>query len=166
MSLELTIRNRQQTRGVETRWLRRITTALLTDLIAVESVELGITLVAAPEMTRLNGRFLQHEGSTDVITFDHTENQTSRRKSSLHPQIISAELYICVDDAAIQARSFGTTWQAELVRYIIHGVLHLCGHDDHEAGARRVMKREENRLLRLLEARFGFHELTKSRRPK
>lgn len=159
MSLELTIRNRQRQRRVDTRLLQQITRELLVDLLTVETVELGITLLAAPAMARINWQFLQHEGSTDVITFDHTEAQESRRKSPRQQRRINGELYICVDDAEAQARSFRTTWQAEVVRYIVHGILHLLGHDDHRAAARRVMKREENRLTRLLAARFGFAKL-------
>jgi len=165
MNLELTIRNRQRTRGVETRLLRQITTGLLTDGLALASVELGITLVAAPEMARINWQFLQHEGSTDVITFDHTEAQDSRKFSAASPHI-SGELFICVDDAVAQARIFRTTWQAELIRYLVHGVLHLCGHDDYQAVARRKMKREENRLVRWLGARFALRQLAKAARKR
>jgi probable rRNA maturation factor len=161
MSLELTIRNRQRKRRVDSRLLRQITTGLLTDLLVVESVELGVTIVAAPEMARINWQFLEHEGSTDVITFDHTEHQISRRKSATVRREINGELFICIADAVAQARSFRTTWQAELVRYIVHGILHLLGHDDHHAAPRRRMKREENRLLRVLAARFAFRKLGK-----
>ena len=161
MSLELTICNRQRVRRVETRLLRQITTELLVDLLGTKSVVLGITLVSAAEMARVNWQFLQHEGSTDVITFDHSENQISRRKSATVRREINGELFICIENAVAQARSFRTTWPAELVRYIIHGVLHLLGHDDHGAAARRRMKREENRLVRLLAARFAFRKLGK-----
>ena len=161
MSLELTICNRQRVRRVETRLLRQITTVLLVDLLGTKSVVLGITLVSAAEMARVNWQFLQHEGSTDVITFDHSENQISRRKSATVRREINGELFICIENAVAQARSFRTTWPAELVRYIIHGVLHLLGHDDHGAAARRRMKREENRLVRLLAARFAFRKLGK-----
>lgn len=159
MSLELTICNRQRSRRVDTRLLRQITTDLLVELLALESVELGITLVGAAEMARVNWQFLQHEGSTDVITFDHTADQISRRKSAALRRIISGELFICVEDAVAQARSFRTTWQAELVRYVVHGILHLIGHDDHQVVARRRMKREENRLVRLLATRFPLRKL-------
>jgi len=159
MSLELTIRNRHRTQRVDTRLLRQITLVLLTDLLAVATVELGIALVAAPEMARLNWKFLQHEGSTDVITFDHTEAQESRRPSGPTERSINGELFICLDDARTQARRFRTTWPVELVRYIVHGILHLRGHDDHRSAARRLMKREENRLVRLLAARFALGKL-------
>ena len=58
----------------------------------------------------------------------------------------------------LQAKQFKTTWQSEIVRYVIHGVLHLLGHDDRLAAARRRMKREENRLL------AGFPESFPSRK--
>lgn len=159
MSLELTIRNRQRVRSLNTRLLRQIIIAVLTEHLQLDQVELGISLVGATEMARVNWQFLQHEGSTDVITFDHSEAQVSRKSAMAARQNICGELYVCVDDAVAQARSFRTTWQAEVVRYIVHGILHLCGHDDHRAPARRVMKREENRLVRWLEKQFGFSEL-------
>ena len=64
-----------------------------------------------------------------------------------------------MDDAIRQAKKFKTNWQSEIVRYIVHGVLHLLGHDDVNATAKRKMKREENRLLRKLSARFALSKL-------
>ena len=151
MSLDLTIRNRQRTRAIDLRWLRQMAKTLLGELLQVEQAELGISLVAAPEMAQLNESFLRHTGSTDVITFDYAEPA-----ATLH-----GELFICVDEAVAQARRFRTTWQAEIVRYVIHGILHLLGHDDVNPAARRKMRREENRLLRLLASRFPFGRLRK-----
>ncbi len=164
MSLDLTLRNRQQTRPVNLRLLRCVCTTLLAELLRVKNAELGVTLVAAPEMTHINGEFLQHEGSTDVITFDYSEvadpnPQTLNARVQLH-----GELFVCLDEAVLQARRFRTTWQSELVRYIIHGALHLLGHDDHHAPDRREMKREENRLLRVLALRFPLSRL--ARKPR
>jgi probable rRNA maturation factor len=64
-----------------------------------------------------------------------------------------------VDEALIQARRFRTTWQNELLRYIIHGVLHLGGFDDERAASRRRMKREEDRLLGKLARDFDLSKL-------
>ena len=44
--------------------------------------------------------------------------------------LLHGEIFICVDEAIRQARRFGTIWQSEIVRYLIHGVLHLLGFDD------------------------------------
>jgi probable rRNA maturation factor len=159
MSVALAIRNRQRTRRVETRLLRRIVTALVREELVLESVELGIALVGAPEMARVNWQFLQHEGATDVITFDHTETQESRRKPAVPGRHVCGELYVCVAEAVAQAKTFRTIWPVELVRYIVHGILHLLGHDDQVAAARHRMKREENRLVRLLARRFDLAQL-------
>ena len=72
---------------------------------------------------------------------------------------IYGELFICVDDAVSQAKQFRTRWQAEVVRYAVHGVLHLLGYDDLEPHMRREMKRQENRLVRWLENRCPLAQL-------
>ena len=138
---------RARTVPVDTRQLRRITSVLLGELLALDNFELGVQLIRAPEMTRINETFLGHEGATDVITFDHASCLTP------HAPRLHGELFICYDVAISQARQFRTTWPDELVRYLIHGVLHLQGFDDHRAADRRKMKREESRLLRELRRR-------------
>ncbi len=67
---------------------------------------------------------------------------------------LHGEIFICVDEAIAQARKYAPRWQSEIVRYVIHGILHLLGHDDSRPAARRRMKREENRLLRRLAGKF------------
>jgi probable rRNA maturation factor len=138
---------------VDTKLLRQIGNNLLRDLLSLEDFDLGISVVRAEEMTRINESFLRHKGSTDVITFDYSEP-----KVPLH-----GELFICYDEALLQARRFHTSWQSEITRYLVHGVLHLRGFDDHRAADRRKMKREENRLLRELTRRFPISKL--ARRP-
>ncbi|MGA9453463.1 MAG: rRNA maturation RNase YbeY [Verrucomicrobiia bacterium] len=167
--MNVSIASRQRVRKINRRLLKRITTALLADL-EVENAELGIHLVAAQEMMRLNETFLRHAGPTDVITFDYGfgvppsgglprnfSQQTNRLKPEL--QTLHGEIIVCVDEAVWQARKFGTNWQSETVRYLVHGILHLLGYDDSSAGTRRKMKREENRRLRELSRRFPLSKL-------
>jgi probable rRNA maturation factor len=153
--MNVVIASRQRARKINRRLLKRITAALLADL-KIESVELGIHLVATPEMTRLNEKFLRHAGPTDVITFNYLvpSSQTPDPRPKIH-----GEIFICVNEAVTQARKFGTTWQSEVVRYVVHGLLHLLGFDDASPGARRKMKREENRRLRELSRRFPLSKL-------
>jgi len=150
---ELVLRNRQRTRHVHSPLLRRATNFLLADVLLLERCELAIHLIAAPEMARINQQFLDHAGSTDVITFDYA-GETTRP-----PEHVHGEIFICIDDAVKQARQFRTTWQSELVRYLIHGVLHLVGYDDLTPAGRRTMKREENRLLQMLSRQFSLRRL-------
>ena len=158
-NIRVTLLNRQRARKVDARQLRVITLALLGEL-HIASAEFGVNLVGDAEMTRVNETFLQHEGSTDVITFDHSELPPRRQTPDASPNL-HGELFVCVDEAIRQARGFRTTWQSELVRYVVHGVLHLLGHDDHRAADRRKMKREENRLVRLMARRFAFTRLSR-----
>ena len=154
--MNLVIANRQRTKKISTQHLRQIITVLLAELKVAEA-DLGIALVGTKEMARVNWQFLQHEGSTDVITFDHAEATTCPKGA----RQIHGELFICVDDAMAQAKQFGSTWQSEVVRYVVHGVLHLLGYDDLQPELRRVMKREENRLVRRLAKRFSLAQLAR-----
>jgi probable rRNA maturation factor len=153
--MNIAVANRQRTRKISLRLLKKFVNALLTEL-EIEKAEIGICLAAAPEMTRLNETFLKHKGSTDVITFDHSVPSSQTPDTS--PQI-HGEIFICVDEAVLQARKFGTSWQSEVIRYLVHGVLHLLGFEDSSAGARRKMKREENRRLREITHRFPLSKL-------
>jgi rRNA maturation RNase YbeY len=72
---------------------------------------------------------------------------------------LHGEIFICLHAAVDQARRFRTTWQSEVVRYLVHGVLHLRGHEDLDAASRRRMKREEDRLLQELAGRFRLSQL-------
>ncbi len=161
MSRELFLQSRQRTRAVDLQLLRRITNTLLIEELAVDHFELGIHLVATKEMTRLNQSFLRHAGSTDVITFDHRGNDS---RFTIHDSRFHGEIFICVDEAINQSRKYRTSWQSELIRYLVHGLLHLQGFDDSRLLARRKMKREEDRLLHELAQRFALSKL--GRKPK
>lgn len=165
--MNIVIANRQRKKRVNVRFLRVVVDELSAEL-KLTDVELGISLVGAREMALVNETFLQHEGPTDVITFDHSDNvlPASRRQfKSDFPagcrKHVHGELFICPEVAMSQAKEFKTTWQSEVVRYVVHGVLHLLGYDDLKPHLRRVMKREENRLMRRLETRFSFAELSR-----
>jgi probable rRNA maturation factor len=154
--MSIVIANRQRTRRIHTKVLKQIASALLAEL-GLQQAELGINLVTAAEMAEVNWRFLQHAGSTDVITFDHRGpgGAPDQPEWQLH-----GELFICVDDAVTQAGTCHTTWTSEVARYVVHGVLHLLGYEDRELHERRRMKREENRLVQWLEGRFSLAELS------
>ena len=75
---------------------------------------------------------------TDVITFDYTEGDK-----------IGGDIFISVDTVRSNAEQFGTDYDEELHRIIIHGVLHLCGINDKGPGEREIMTRHENEALKL-----------------
>jgi probable rRNA maturation factor len=169
----LALSNRQRLRRVDLRWLRRIAQAALGDLWPDGAYDLAVHIAGAPEITRLNETFLKHAGSTDVITFDYVESAGQVSRLSPHaadipaetdrpatrPTLLHGEIFVCLDEAVSQARRFHTTWQSELVRYVVHGLLHLLGYDDQTSQARRQMKRAEDALVHDLAQRFNFLRL-------
>tara|TARA_Y100001934_G_scaffold65552_1_gene81470 strand:- start:6839 stop:7333 length:495 start_codon:yes stop_codon:yes gene_type:complete len=148
----IAIRDRQMVCQIDKRLLRRTLTHYLRKELELNSYELCFHLVDAKEMAEVNWKFLQHEGSTDVITFDHMDAVDGKN--------LFGEIFICMADAVSQARQFKTNWQSELTRYAVHGILHLCGHDDVDAADRKRMKREENRGLRKLGGEFNLARLS------
>lgn len=121
--------------------LRRVVGRLLAHL-ELRRYRLGIHFVGTRKITRLNEAFLRHAGPTDVIAFDYRPDT---------PQLdLHGEIFVCVPETLHQARRYRTREQDELVRTIVHGVLHLCGYEDGAPEKRRVMKAAENRWLRKL----------------
>ena len=151
MSRTLVVRNRQRARLLNTKFLREIVRALLVEELSQNDFEIGISVIGEEAMTRMNESYLRHKGSTDVITFDYADANRAK--------FVTGEIFVCLDEALLQARRFRVSWQNELVRYAVHGVFHLFGYDDKSAAARRKMKREENRLMRRLAARFKLDQL-------
>jgi probable rRNA maturation factor len=147
---DLCLRNRQRARNIDARRLRAMIRHLLEKSIGADNYDLAAHLVGALEMTRLNETRLRHAGSTDVISFDYSESATKP---------LAGEIFVCVDEAIVQAARFRTTWQEELARYIVHGVLHLRAYDDVAPAARRRMRREEDRLVEELRRRFDLRKL-------
>lgn len=87
----------------------------------------------------VNKTFLQHDYYTDIITFDYSTGRT-----------ISGDIFISLDTVASNAAELGATYENELYRVIIHGVLHLCGIDDKAPGEREIMEGCENQALGML----------------
>ena len=150
--MTLCFRNRQRDCPIDLRLLRRILRFALENLMKVSDDELCFHFVPAQEMAKVNEQFLDHIGPTDVITFNHSENG-----DRLH-----GEIFICPEVAVAHAREFGASWQEEIVRYCVHGLLHLRGYDDVRAADRRKMRREEDRLVKALTKQFALARLARS----
>ena len=92
------------------------------------------------KILKVNRQYLQHDYYTDIITFDYCEGDT------LH-----GDIFISLDTVRSNAAEFGTTFDNELHRILIHGILHLCGQADKTPEARAEMTRKENHALTLLQ---------------
>lgn len=88
------------------------------------------------EILRVNREFLQHDYYTDIITFDYNDGRR-----------LSGDLFISLDTVRTNAEGLQVTYEQELHRVIIHGVLHLCGINDKGPGEREMMEAAENRAL-------------------
>jgi rRNA maturation RNase YbeY len=146
---ELYVRNRQRFRPIDLGLFEAIATCLVLKTCQAE-FRIGILLVGAREMARLNEAFLKHAGPTDVLAFGYDMSWSC----SFH-----GEIFLCVEEAVRQARRFGTTWQKELVRYLAHGLLHFRGYDDSTPAKRRRMKRVENGLVEQMAQQFSLSRL-------
>ena len=152
MTATVHVRNCQRSAPVQAKYVGSLARAVLDQVAPERSGSLGIYLVAKSEILRLNETFLRHAGPTDVIAFDYLERAPGRiARERLH-----AEIFICVEEARSQARRYGVSWPEEVVRCLIHGMLHLMGHDDARPDKRRKMKRVENRLLKEIGKRLPW----------
>ncbi|MBU4485409.1 MAG: rRNA maturation RNase YbeY [Candidatus Delongbacteria bacterium] len=103
---------------------------------------LSISFIGDEEMELLNRKYLSHKGSTDIITFDYSDNQSTADD-------IDAEMIICVDQAKRQSKNYNVLLNEELNRLLFHGFLHLTGFDDKDAKKIKIMKSREEEILRL-----------------
>ncbi len=87
----------------------------------------------------VNRQFLNHDYYTDIITFDYSRGR-----------VVSGDLFISLDTVRSNAALVGATYDRELRRVIIHGILHLCGINDKGPGEREIMEKHENAALAML----------------
>ena len=91
------------------------------------------------KILEVNRQFLQHDYFTDVITFDYSSHKR-----------ISGDIFISLDTVRSNAELFQRAYNEELMRVVIHGVLHLCGINDKGPGEREIMEAHENAALAIL----------------
>jgi rRNA maturation RNase YbeY len=119
--------------------------AWLMNVIAEEGFETGLVeyIFCSDEfLLEINKEHLQHDDYTDIITFP------------LHEDPLTGEIYISVDRVKENAITFGNSFDDELHRVMVHGVLHLCGYDDHEEkDVKEIRAKEDEYLARLTDQR-------------
>jgi rRNA maturation RNase YbeY len=120
------------------RWLREV--ARREGGYQIEQV--NYAFCSAERHRAMNIEFLGHDYFTDIITFDD---------SRLNEGYIAGDIFIDVETVADNARIYGTTARREMLRVIVHGVLHLCGQKDKTPRAERQMHAKEDRYLVLLD---------------
>ena len=107
--------------------------------------ELAYIFCNDEKILEVNRQYLKHDYYTDIITFDYCEGDA-----------LSGDLFISLDTVKTNAVLFRKSYDDELDRVIIHGVLHLCGINDKGPGEREIMEAAEDRALDIL------HEMRKT----
>ena len=94
---------------------------------------------SAERLLEMNRQFLGHDYFTDVITFDYSDRKGER--------VVAGDIFIDVETVADNARIYGVTAREEMLRVVVHGVLHLCGQKDKEPEDEKEMHRKEDKYL-------------------
>ena len=118
--------------------LKKAVRAVLQDA-GFESGEISIAVVADDEMHALNRKYLDHDYPTDVLSFVLEEDDGR----------LDGEIIVSSDYAAQEAELYGWTAADEILLYVIHGSLHLVGHDDLEPENKQKMREKERHYLGL-----------------
>ena len=106
--------------------------------------EIGYMFVDDEKILEVNNEYLGHDYYTDIITFDYDEGD-----------VLNGDLVISLDTVRSNAELFKKSYEDELHRVIIHGILHLCGINDKGPGEREIMEENENKALTLLKEMSG-----------
>ena len=124
--------------AADVRWLTDMVGQALGVLGARGSV--AVRILADPAMSAAHKAHTGVDGTTDVLTFDLGTAGT----------VLDTDILICLDEAQRQATARGIAARQELLLYILHGILHCLGHDDHDDAAYARMHAEEDRILTAL----------------
>ena len=115
------------------RWLKMVAGSEMRRLGAI-----NIIFCSDNYILDVNLKYLQHDYFTDIITFDYCSGDR-----------LSGDLFISIDSVRENARTYGTTFENELDRVMVHGLLHLIGYDDHTPEQTAEMRRKENYYLEM-----------------
>lgn len=139
--MKIGVRNRVRTTAIDEAAVRRVAAHVMRRQGCPEGVEVGVLFAGDRVMRTLNRRYRGVDRVTDVLAFPLAD-----RASRGHARVLG-DVAISPGRARAYARSLGTTAGAELLLYLVHGILHLCGYDDESPRLRAVMERRQRRLV-------------------
>jgi probable rRNA maturation factor len=134
--ITIAITNRQKGMRIDRLRMRRAIRAILHDAEVTEA-QLSVAVVDDPAIAKLHDEFLDDPDPTDVLSFLLERS----------PNALEGEVVVSADTARRIAPKYGCAAETELLRYVIHGTLHLVGYDDATPPQRAAMKRQERKYL-------------------
>lgn len=117
------------------RWIKQVI-----DGYGFKTGELSYIFCSDDKILEVNRQFLQHDYYTDVITFDYDEDG-----------VVSGDMFISVDTVRTNAEQYAPSFEREMQRVVIHGVLHLCGLKDKQPDDEKKMRAAEEKALAILD---------------
>ena len=125
-------------KGIKTqkKLLHKIVTLICSEL-ELNILSLEINFVLSETMLKINKKYLKHNYSTDIITFDYSNERNN----------LDGEIFISIDDARENSKKYHVTLNDEILRLVTHGILHMTGYDDTTTAKRRRMKEVEDVMV-------------------
>lgn len=118
---------------------------MISDELRLSVSSLEFNFISSKTMIELNKKYFRHNYGTDIITFDYSDEKNN----------LDGEIFISLEDALENSKMYHVSANNELLRLIIHGILHLIGYDDTTVKKRKEMKLVEDELVN------NFHKLAK-----
>jgi len=147
--MAIQIRNRQRSKSLNSRKIRKELEAALI-MLGFNNAELSVSFVSSSQIKTLNESYRGIPKETDVLSFPMEDGST--KDTADQRPLMLGDIVISVPKAICQAAEYNTSFDSELRRLLIHGLLHLIGYD-HETGAyeKRRMEKKEKELRDALE---------------
>ncbi len=146
--MRITIRNRNTKRKIDLSKVRKAATAVL-EAFKKDRVAINIVFSGNAEIRILNREHLGHDTATDVLAFPAGEAPVADpERSGKRTRSFLGDVIISSDKAAEHAKIYGTASEEEIIRYVIHGILHLLGYKDNNRKNSAAMRKKENEFLR------------------
>jgi probable rRNA maturation factor len=143
--MDITIRNLQTKVTIRIPRIDQVARRALKH-IGFSEEALSIVFVTPARMKTLNSKYLKHAYVTDILTFDYHQGPKASAA-------VNAEIVICPSVAVANAKTFGAAPQDELELYVIHGILHLAGYDDHSPRQTARMRKKERELIGIINSK-------------
>ena len=113
-------------------WLKKVA-----DKEGFKIKDLNYNFCSDEYLHKINVDYLDHDTLTDIITFDNSEDEST----------IEGDIFVSIERVKENSQTLNTVFEEEIKRVVIHGLLHLCGHDDHSIEEKVEMRRLESKYI-------------------